>query len=78
MFADAGDVLVALSPSGQSENILRGGEEWKKGGMRAMAFNDPSLLTCVSNDFGYGRVFEKPIEMFADAGSTPPEPPGEF
>ncbi|MBI2526500.1 MAG: SIS domain-containing protein [Candidatus Rokubacteria bacterium] len=43
---------------------------WKNGGMRAVAFNDPSLLTCVSNDFGYPHVFEKPIEMFADAGDV--------
>ena len=40
---------------------------WKNGGMRAIAFNDSSLLTCISNDFGYQHVFEKPIEMFADA-----------
>lgn len=39
---------------------------WKNGGVRAVAFNDASLLTCVSNDFGYEQVFEKPIEMFAD------------
>ncbi len=43
---------------------------WKNGGMRAVAFNDSSLLTCVSNDFGYAHVFEKPIEMFADAGDV--------
>lgn len=41
---------------------------WKNGGMRAIAFNDTSLLTCVGNDYGYPFVFEKPIEMFADAG----------
>lgn len=41
---------------------------WKNGGVRAVAFNDSSLLTCVSNDFGYQQVFEKPIEMFADSG----------
>ena len=41
---------------------------WKTGGMRAVAFNDPSLLTCIGNDFGYPSVFEKPIEMFADPG----------
>ena len=39
---------------------------WKRGGLRAMAFNDPTLLTCISNDFGYPHVFEKPIEMFAN------------
>ena len=39
---------------------------WKNGGIRAIAFNDASLLTCISNDFGTPHLFEKPIEMFAD------------
>lgn len=37
---------------------------WKNGKIPAMTFNDSSLLTCISNDFGYSRVFEKPIEQF--------------
>jgi D-sedoheptulose 7-phosphate isomerase len=41
---------------------------WKNGGMRAIAFNDSSLLTCISNDFGYPHVFSKPVEMFAESG----------
>jgi D-sedoheptulose 7-phosphate isomerase len=41
---------------------------WKNGGMRAIAFNDSSLLTCISNDFGYAHVFAKPVEMFAEPG----------
>ncbi len=40
---------------------------WKNGGIRAIAFNDPALLTCLSNDYGYEHVFEKPIEMLAEA-----------
>ena len=43
---------------------------WKNGGMRAIAFNDTSLLTCIGNDYGYPFVFEKPIEMFADPGDV--------
>jgi len=39
---------------------------WKNGRIKAVAFNDISGLTCISNDFGYEYVFEKPIEMFAD------------
>jgi len=39
---------------------------WKHAGIKATAFNDPSLLTCVSNDYGYDQVFVKPIEMFAN------------
>ena len=41
---------------------------WKNGGMRATAFNDSSLLTCIGNDYGYRHIFEKPVEMFADEG----------
>lgn len=41
---------------------------WKNGGIRALAFNDSSLLTCVGNDYGFEHLFEKPIEMFSDPG----------
>ena len=39
---------------------------WKNAGIQAYAFNDSSLLTCISNDYGYKHVFEKPIEMFTE------------
>ncbi|MEW6103494.1 MAG: SIS domain-containing protein, partial [bacterium] len=39
---------------------------WKNGGIKAFAFNDSSLLTCISNDVGYKYVFEKPLLMFAN------------
>jgi D-sedoheptulose 7-phosphate isomerase len=38
---------------------------WKNGKIPAISFNDSSLLTCISNDYGYEYVFEKPINMFA-------------
>lgn len=41
---------------------------WKNGGIKATAFNDSALLTCLSNDYGYEHVFSKPIETFAEAG----------
>lgn len=41
---------------------------WKNGGLEAIAFNDASLLTCISNDFGYERVFAEPIQRFAHPG----------
>jgi len=34
----------------------------------ALAFNDASFLTCLSNDLGYEQVFAKPIEMLAKKG----------
>jgi len=39
---------------------------WKNADIKAFSFNDSSLLTCISNDFGYRHVFEKPIEMFSE------------
>jgi len=41
---------------------------WKNGGIKAITFNDSSLLTCISNDYGYEYVFEKPLSMFAETG----------
>ena len=43
---------------------------WKNAGIRTTVFNDSSLLTCVSNDYGYEHVFAKPIEMFANTGDV--------
>lgn len=43
---------------------------WKNGGIPAIAFNDTSLLTCISNDYGYEFVFEKPMNMFAKKGDV--------
>ncbi len=43
---------------------------WKNGGVRAIAFNDASLLTCIANDCGYEHVFERPVEMFGEAGDV--------
>lgn len=40
----------------------------KNGGVRSICFNEGALLTCLSNDYGYERVFEKAIEIYADQG----------
>jgi D-sedoheptulose 7-phosphate isomerase len=39
----------------------------KNAGVRAMAFNDPSALTCLANDYGFEHVFSKQIEYHASA-----------
>ncbi|HLO84516.1 MAG TPA: SIS domain-containing protein [Nostocaceae cyanobacterium] len=41
---------------------------WRNGNIPAIAFNDPTLVTCISNDFGYEQVFSKPISTFAQPG----------
>jgi len=34
---------------------------WKNGGIKAGCFSDASMITCISNDFGFEFVFEKSI-----------------
>lgn len=43
---------------------------WKNGKMEAVAFNDPSLLTCLSNDCGYEEVFAVALRRFARPADT--------
>lgn len=73
------DLIVARTSAGRKLMFVGNGasaaisshqsaDYWKTGGMRAVTFSDPALLTCISNDFGYPSVFEKPVDMFADPG----------
>jgi len=38
--------------------------------LRSMHFCDPSLITCMANDFGYAESFRKPLSMQAKAGDA--------
>lgn len=38
----------------------------KRGGKRALAFTDPSMLTCFMNDFGVERAYAMFLEYYAD------------
>jgi D-sedoheptulose 7-phosphate isomerase len=40
----------------------------KNGGLRSLAFNDPSALTCLGNDLGYENVFAKQLDLHARPG----------
>ncbi len=40
----------------------------KNAGIAALAFNDPCLMSCISNDLGYENVFAKPLEVLAEKG----------
>jgi D-sedoheptulose 7-phosphate isomerase len=39
---------------------------FRTGNIKAQAFNDGPLITCIGNDFGYPAVFEKPIALYAE------------
>ena len=36
-----------------------------KCGIRSLTFNDPALITCMSNDYGYDQVFKRPLLALA-------------
>jgi D-sedoheptulose 7-phosphate isomerase len=40
----------------------------KNGGLRSLAFNDSSALTCLGNDLGYETVFAKQLDFHARPG----------
>ncbi|MBI2870549.1 MAG: SIS domain-containing protein [Candidatus Omnitrophica bacterium] len=40
----------------------------KAAGVRCVSFNEPALITCFANDFGYERWIEKAIEYYSDEG----------
>ncbi|WP_024301315.1 SIS domain-containing protein [Pseudogulbenkiania sp. MAI-1] len=39
-----------------------------KGGLRAQVLHEPSLLTCMSNDYGYPLAYARLVERFARRG----------
>ena len=43
---------------------------WKNGGVKALCFTDPSLLTCLANDLGYENIYSAPVESFAEKGDV--------
>ncbi len=42
----------------------------RNGGVRALAFNDGALLTCLANDFGYEEAFAEALRIHADSGDV--------
>lgn len=41
---------------------------WNHSGIKAFSFNDPALLTGISNDYGFENVFSRPLEEFCSKG----------
>ena len=66
--AQAANRKVIMVGNGGSAGIAshQAVDYWKNGGLRAIAFNDASLLTCIGNDLGFENLFSAPIERFAD------------
>jgi D-sedoheptulose 7-phosphate isomerase len=65
----AGNKLIFVGNGGSAAIASHMATDYSKnGGVRSMALNDSSMLTCLSNDLGYERVFAKQIELHARIG----------
>lgn len=42
----------------------------KTGDFRTRTFYDPSLITCMANDYGFEHVFSMPLELYAQPGDV--------
>jgi D-sedoheptulose 7-phosphate isomerase len=65
----AGNKLIFVGNGGSAAIASHMAADYSKNGnVRALAFNDASMLTCLGNDLGYDRVFAKQIEIHARSG----------
>jgi D-sedoheptulose 7-phosphate isomerase len=65
----AGNKLIFIGNGGSASIASHMATDYvKNGGVRAVALNDSSMLTCVGNDLGYDQVFAKQIEWYARPG----------
>lgn len=67
----AGNKIMLIGNGGSAAVASHMANDFSKnGGLRALALNDASVLTCLSNDYGYEHVFAKQIEWHARAGDV--------
>jgi len=76
---EATDMILAAKLAGSKVLVIGNGgsaaiaghmhnDLCKAVGVRAMVFHELPLLTALTNDHGYGCVFERPLELWADPG----------
>jgi D-sedoheptulose 7-phosphate isomerase len=66
---DAGNTIIFVGNGGSAGIASHLAIDFSKnGGLRSLAFNDPSALTCLGNDLGYENVFAKQLEFHARPG----------
>jgi len=72
----AGKKLMACGNGGSMCDAMHFAEEWTgrfrrdRAALPALAFSDPSQLTCIANDFGYEEVFARSVEAHGQEGDV--------
>jgi len=71
---DRGGLLMSCGNGGSMCDAMHFAEEWtgrfrgNRTALAAVAFSDPSHLTCIANDFGYEEVFAREVEAYGKEG----------
>jgi D-sedoheptulose 7-phosphate isomerase len=69
-----GGLLMACGNGGSMCDAMHFAEEWTgrfrkdRAALPAIAFSDPSQLSCIANDFGYDEVFARSVEAYGKKG----------
>lgn len=71
-----GGLLLACGNGGSMCDAMHFAEEWTgrfrsdRNPLPAIAFSDPSHLTCIANDFGFDEVFARLVAAYGKKGDT--------
>ena len=71
---ERGGLLMACGNGGSMCDAMHFAEECtgrfrkNRDALPALAFSDPSHLTCIANDFGYDEVFAREVEAYGKKG----------
>ncbi len=71
-----GGLLMSCGNGGSMCDAMHFAEEWTgrfradRRAIPAVAFSDPSHLTCIANDFGYDEVFAREVEAYGKPGDV--------
>jgi D-sedoheptulose 7-phosphate isomerase len=69
-----GGLLMSCGNGGSMCDAMHFAEEWTgrfrkdRAALPAIAFSDPSQLTCIANDFGFDEVFARSVEAYGKRG----------
>lgn len=69
-----GGLLMSCGNGGSMCDAMHFAEEWTgrfrkdRSALPAIAFSDPSQLTCIANDFGFDDVFARSVEAYGKRG----------
>jgi len=69
-----GGTLLSCGNGGSMCDAMHFAEEWTgrfrkdRAALPAIAFSDPSQLTCIANDFGFDEVFARSVEAYGKPG----------